>query len=235
MMVTMSGVVSLQDRPVYGFGQVDDILGLKSGTSRRWIDGYERSGKPYAPLIRERSLGGDLVTWGEFIETRLIAEYRDEGALVQRMRPTIELLRERLQTPYPLASARMWLRVDGRELVQEVQEQSGLDERLSLVVIRNGQQILDWAPRVQEFRQSLQWEDDIVARLRPTPKIPQVVVDPLLGFGQPAVRGVRTEIIRELHDAGDTVEMIAELYELTTGDVRAAVSYEMVVRQRSVA
>ena len=38
-------VIDLQDRPVYGFGQVDHILGVKGGTSQRWIDGYKRAGK----------------------------------------------------------------------------------------------------------------------------------------------------------------------------------------------
>ena len=35
------------------------------------------------------------------------------------------LLREQLQTRYPLASARTWLDVDGRELVWKVQDQVG--------------------------------------------------------------------------------------------------------------
>ena len=37
-------VVSLLDRPVYTFREVDRLLGLNQGTTRRWIDGYRRSG-----------------------------------------------------------------------------------------------------------------------------------------------------------------------------------------------
>lgn len=230
MMNRMSDVVNLQDRPVYGFGQVDDILGLNSGTARRWIDGYTRSGKAYPPVIREQSSGDDLVTWGEFIETRLVTEYRDEGALVAKMRPTIELLRERLNTRYPLASARTWLRVDSREIVQEIQEEAGLDRRLALVVVRNGQSMLEWSPRVNDFRKSLQWEHEIVARLTPSLKDPNVIVDPLRSFGEPSVRGVRTEVIRELLAAGDSIDMIAELYELPEALVESALRYELRTR-----
>lgn len=63
----MSHVVSLLDGPVYGFGQVDRILGLTSGTARRWIDGYKRGGREFAPVVRPSGTGEESVTWGEFV------------------------------------------------------------------------------------------------------------------------------------------------------------------------
>jgi uncharacterized protein (DUF433 family) len=231
MMLHMSKkVIDLQDRPVYGFGQVDHILGLKAGTSQRWIDGYQRASKTYPPVIRPERTGEEIVTWGEFIEARLLAQYREEGALVAKMRPAIEKLREELNTRYPLASAKTWLSVEGRDLVREVQDEVGLDRRL-LLVVRNNQQIFDWSPRAQEFADSLHWEKTrsgrVVASLNPDPAIREVVVNPLQRFGEPSTRGVPTEIIRELYVAGDTIEMIAELYNLARELVEAAVRYEL--------
>ena len=46
-----------------------------------------------------RPLGSDVVTWGEFVETRLIAEYRSRGIAVVRMRPAIMALRREHSTP----------------------------------------------------------------------------------------------------------------------------------------
>ena len=69
----------LLDRPVYGLTQVDELLGLRTGTARRWIDGYVRRDRVYPPVVRVTSTGEDLVTWGEFTETRLLAEFRDAG------------------------------------------------------------------------------------------------------------------------------------------------------------
>lgn len=228
-------VVDLQDRPVYGFAQVDRILGLKPNTSQRWIDGYQRGGKSYPPVVRTESTGDEVVTWGEFIEARLLAEYREEGALVAKMRPAIERLREELNTRYPLASAKTWLGVSGCELVRKVQEDVGLDRRLLLVVVRNDQQVINWSPRAQEFVGSLHWEDEgrgrnkrqVVGRLNPDPTIRDVVVDPLRRFGEPSASGVPTEIIRELYAAGDPIETIAELYSLPGEIVQAAVRYEL--------
>jgi uncharacterized protein (DUF433 family) len=234
VVVSTTNVIDLQDRLVYGFGQVDHILGLKAGTSARWIDGYQRAGKSYPPVIRPERTGADVVTWGEFVEARLLAEYRDAGVPLVRMRPAVEKLREELNTRYPLASAKTWLAVDGRELVRKVQDAVGLDRRL-LIVVRNDQQMLDWSVAAQEFADSLQWEDvghgrakrQEVTSLRPDPAIREVVVNPLRRFGEPSTRGVPTEVIRELYVAGDPIEMIAELYQLPRELVEAAVRYEL--------
>ena len=224
-------VADLQDRPVYGFGQVDRILGVKAGTSERWIDGYRRAGRSHPPVIRPQRTGDELVTWGEFIEARFLAEYRHQGVPLIKMRPAVERLREELNTPYPLASAQTWLAVEGRELVRKVQQDVGLHHRLLLVVVRTDQQLLDWSPQAQDFADSLRWqtggEQRFVGSLSPDPAIRDVVVDPLQRFGEPSTRGVPTEVIRELYAAGDPIEMIGELYELPTHLVEAAVRYEL--------
>jgi uncharacterized protein (DUF433 family) len=232
LVVGTTNVIDLPDRPVYGFGQVDHILGLKAGTSARWIDGYRRAGRSYAPVIRPERTGDEIVTWGEFIEARLLAEYRDKGVPLVRMRPAVEKLREELNTRYPLASAKTWLAVEGRELVRKVQDEVGLDRRL-LIVVRNDQQMLDWSAPAQEFADSLHWEDvgprkrPVVTSLRPDPAIRDVVVNPLRRFGEPSINGVPTEVIRELYAAGDPIEMISELYHLPRHLVEAAVRYEL--------
>lgn len=215
---------------MYGLFQVDRLLGLPGGTSQRWIDGYTRGGKSYQPVVRQETTGSEIATWGEFVETRLLSQYRDAGVPLIRMRPAVEALREELGTPYPLASARTWLGVAGRELVQEVQDRVGLERRLALVVVRTGQ-VIEWTDPADAFRRSVEWtgegDDQQVARLRPISDIEHVVIVPLRGFGEPVVRGVRTEIIRELLQAGETADQIAEVYELPRSQVDAAVRYEL--------
>ena len=72
----MGDAVSLLDRDTYGMGQVDRLLGLSRGTAFRWIDGCERRGRRYEPLVRVTATGSETVTWGEFVEVRLVSEYR---------------------------------------------------------------------------------------------------------------------------------------------------------------
>ena len=227
----MSEVIDLLSRPVYGFQQVDELLSLYPGTSRRWIDGYERGRKQYAPVIREVTTHDDAVTWGEFVETRLLAQYRGQGVPLIHLRPAITALREELNVQYPLASAKTWLAADGRELVGRVQQHVGLKGPLSLVfVVRTGQTRLDWTPPADSFRRSIEWTssaDDAQPRLvHPDADLDQVQIDPLRGFGEPVVRGVRTEIISELFRAGESPDGIAETYELEPEAVLQALRYE---------
>lgn len=233
----MTQVVNLLDRRLYAFGQVDYILGLSSGTAKRWVEGYSRAGRTYEPVVRPSSTGDDVVTWGEFVEIRLVAEFRGAGVPVLRMRPVIEQLREELDTRYPLATAKTWLEPSGPELLRRVQQQVGLERQLWLVVARTGQGVLDleWTPKASAFRRSAEWDRTdsrgVVQALRPVADITRVRIDPLRSFGEPTVRGVRTEIIAELVRAGDSPDMIAELYELERSAVDDAVRYEL-LRQR---
>lgn len=233
--VRMDAVVNLLARRVYGIAQVDRILGLTSGTARRWIDGYKRGGREFAPVVRPSATGDESVTWGEFVETRLLAEYRDAGVPLIRMRPAIVRLREELGTLYPLASAKAWLRPEGRELIGQIQDEVGLERRLR-IVIRNGQGLFDWSEEALDFQRSAEWTgsgvDAQLSAIRPVSAIKDVLIDPLRSFGEPVVRGVRTDVIAELVRAGDTPDMIAELYELPRSLVDAAVRYEL---QRAVA
>ncbi len=144
-------VIHLLDRPTYGLAQIDKLLGLPGGTARRWIDGYRRAGKPYPPVIRERATGVEIATWGEFVETRLLAEYRDAGVPLLHLRPVVEILREELCTQYPLAVAQTWLSVEGREIVRRAQEVASLDSPLVLVEVATGQSLLRWSKGARNF------------------------------------------------------------------------------------
>jgi uncharacterized protein (DUF433 family) len=229
---SMAKVIDLLSRPVYGLSQVDTLLSLPAGTARRWIDGYCRAGRSYPPVVRELSTGDEAVTWGEFVETRLLAQYRDAGVPLIRMRPAIVVLREQMQTRYPLASARTWIDIDGRELVWKVQDQVGLKGPLALVVVRTGQAILDWSPPADAFRRSIEWTSGGNGSgpqprlVHPDVDLDQVEIDPLRGFGEPVVRNVRTEIIVELFRAGESPDGIAETYELGREAVLQALRYE---------
>jgi uncharacterized protein (DUF433 family) len=208
--------------------QLDRVLGLKPGTSKRWIDGYERGRKHYDPVIRTESTGNEIATWGESVETRLLAEYRNAGVSLIHMRPAIVRLREVFATLYPLAHSRPYLDVEGRELVLNMQTDVGLDRPLRLVeVARSGQIVL--TEHARAFRDSVQFTKRTgeVELFYPQHGNAEVVVNPLRQFGEPVVRSVPTDVIAEQVRAGDSIESIAEIFELSTRQVEAAVRYEL--------
>jgi uncharacterized protein (DUF433 family)/transposase-like protein len=224
----VADAIDLLERPIYGVAQVDRLLGLSPGTARRWIDGYRRGGKGYPPVVRVEPTGDELVTWGEFVETRLLSEYRDAGVSLVRMRPAIDRLREQFHPRYPLAHSRPFLDVAGRELVLRAQEDVGLDRELLLVVVRNDQVVL--SQPAEQFIRSAEFDrrTQVVERLRPVAEIGEVVIDPLRQFGEPVVRSVRTEVIAEQVRVGETIDGIAELYDLDRHLVEAALRYELI-------
>jgi uncharacterized protein (DUF433 family) len=114
--------------------------------------------------------------------------------------------------------------------VRSVEEKVDLDSHLALVVVDSGQ-VLCWSQEAENFRSAIDWTgkgDDAQPRtLRPIAGIDEVLVDPLRGFGEPVVRGVRTEVIAELVQSGESQDAIAEIYELPRRSVEAAVRYEL--------
>lgn len=223
---------SLLDRAIYSYSDVDRLVGLHAGTARRWLEGYERSGRFYEPVLRPEPTGSDVVTWGEMVEARLLAEFRRREVPVQRMRPAIVLLREEFGA-YPLAHARPLLDVEGRDLVRVVQEQVNLERRLQLVIVRNSQLIL--ADTAERFSAAVDYQDGIAGRLRPNPRTPDVVMDPAHSFGQPAIRNVRTDALAEAYRAGTSVEELSDLYDLSASQVQSALRFEMIAERESAA
>lgn len=225
-------VTSLLDRAIYSYADVDRLVGLHAGTARRWLEGYERQRHFYDPVLRPEPTGSEVVTWGEMVEARLLAEFRDRRVPVQRMRPAIVRLREQFGR-YPLAHARPFLEVEGRELVQIVQQEVGLERGLQLVVVRDGQYVLTEA--AERFSSAVEYTNDVAGLLRPDFRTPDVVMDPQRAFGQPAVRSVRTDSLAEDYRAGTSREDLADLYDLTPEQVDEAIRFELIAGAERVA
>jgi uncharacterized protein (DUF433 family) len=225
--------VSLLDRPVYTFREVDRLLGLNQGTARRWIDGYRRSGRQYEPIVRETPSADPWVTWGEFTETRLLSEYRDLSDIrIQKLRIVVQHLRQETGYRYPLAYAQPFLQSHGREIVMRAQQAAELGEDL-FVVVRTGQLVM--TPRAERFVQAATYDSDpvdaggqqIAVRFRADPRYPDVAIDPEQRSGRPTIVG-RNVLVTTLADmvlSGDTVDDVAGWYDLSADQVQQAVDF----------
>lgn len=224
-MIVVTQDVSILDRPVYGTGEAASLLGLRADRVRAWLDGYERGGVRYPPVIRESPSHSDIVTWGEFVELGYLREYWHKGVPLQRLRPVIDELRQLFTTPYPLATAKPY--IYDRDLVLELQTKHDTPPSIA-IVIRSGQTVM-LADEARRFLKKVEFDppdQGQVRRLYPAGPASPVVIDPLVRFGRPAVHGVATERLWELFDAGESVEGIADGYDMSAELVRAAISYE---------
>lgn len=226
-------ILDLLNRPTYGFAEVDRLLTLQSGTARRWIDGYDRAGVHYPPVVRPERSGDDAVTWGEFVETRLLAEFRERGVTILHLRPAVERLREEFGD-HPLARARPFLEVSGRELVRRLQDEVGSLAIESLMVVRSGQTELSAvAARFTADVEYTSGDERVAAALVPARFGKVIRVDPLRQHGRPVVRGVPTEVVAEQFRAGSPTEVIATDFELDLAVVEQAIRYEFTLTRVS--
>jgi len=209
---------------IYRIAEVDEFLRLTRGTASRWIDGYRRGSRHYEPIIRPETTKDRWATWGELVEVRLISEYRDAGVRVSRLRGVIERLRESVDMPYPLAHAKPFLDLEGREVVLRVQEQLGIPDELRLVV-RSGQTVLPAAPleRFQEVTTFSPTGEAERIRLYNT-----VVPDPQRIWGAPAIadRRLGADILAGAHRTGLAPEDIATLWSVDVESVNDAIHWD---------
>ncbi|MDR0481751.1 MAG: DUF433 domain-containing protein [Cellulomonadaceae bacterium] len=217
------------DRAIYSYTDVDRLVGLAAGTARRWLEGHQRSHRFYEPVLRQEPTGSDAVTWGEMVEARLLAEYRHRRVPVQRLRPAIVRLRKEFGR-YPLAHARPFLDVEGRELVRRVQAEVGLEKELQLVVVRSGQLML--TEPTDSFHAAVEYENDVVIQLKPDIRTPVVQMNPRRAFGQPAISSVRTDALAEYYRAGTSRDELVDLFDLEPSQVDEAIRFELITHSR---
>lgn len=235
----MAGHAFPLDRSVYQMNEAARLLGLPDKTLRRWIDGDRRFDRTIEPLIRPEHTGDTNVTWGEFVEAGLLAEYRVRRLPMEKLRPLIADLREQMGTPYPLAQARP-LYSDGRNLLWRVQEKSGIDEELFLVVndrTDNGYQLL-LSEVARQFASRVEFEPPetgVVIKWFPwRSKGRRIVIDPRVAFALPTISGVRTEVIAEFAAAGEPIPAIQGFYadyDLSESDIGEAIRFEQSLYQ----
>ncbi|MGH3262520.1 MAG: hypothetical protein ACRDNS_11020, partial [Trebonia sp.] len=172
---------TILDREMYSEAEAARLLSVQQSTLHYWLEGGERRGKTYQPIIRVEATGLRAVTWAEFIEAGLLREYRRTHQIpMLQLRRFIELLRDEFGVPYPLAHETPL--ISGHSLVVKAQDEADLDSEFWLVAPVSGQYLL--TPASDEFVRRVTWTEGIAAGWRPhaDPASP-VRIDPALRFG----------------------------------------------------
>jgi uncharacterized protein (DUF433 family)/transposase len=220
--------ISVLDRELFSEAEAARLLRVSQSTLNYWLEGGERRGKTYRPVIRVEPKGRRApVTWAEFVEAGLLRAYRRRDVPMAELRAFIDRLRNEYGIPYPLADRRPF--VADRQLVHHAQETANLSADFCLVAEVRGQLML--TPPSADFFQRVTWEGNVAMAWRPhdAPESP-VRIDPELRFGKPTVRGIGTETIWEHLDGGESEEEIAEAFDLSMADIGWALSYELPLR-----
>jgi len=224
----VNAVVSTLELETYDLAEASEYLRVPRSTLQWWLDGGKRGGKQHQPVIREQATGSGILTWGEFVEAWYVRQYRREHSVdLSALREFIGSLREQLGVLYPLAHAQPFVGPDHR-LVKQVQDDVGLPQDLWIVVAgRKNQLVL--TPTMAEFIEKVEFGQSGLRpaiAIRPQGPDSPVVIEPTRAFGSPNVRGIRTEALVELVNAGEDLGDVASDFSLTDHELRSALAYE---------
>lgn len=214
--------VELLARPLYQVTDAARLLHMPSSTLRYWVDGDHK--RP--PVLREQATGDLTLTWGEFAEAGLLREDRIRDVSRQHLRIVIGILREEFGVPYPLAHCKPFIGPN-RRLVIAAQQQDGLPTEDAIVwQSEDGQLVLRDKVALYLDRVEFEEDDGPARRIYSVGKDTPILIDPKRSSGSPTVRGVRTEALVELVEAGEPIEQVAEDVNLDPKELRAALAYE---------
>ena len=220
--------INLRDQPAYSLAEAARYLKLPAATLRSWVVGraYPKgeSVATFRPLLKPARKQPPLLSFYNLIEAHVLRSLRTEhGVAIRELRRAITYAERTLKIE------RLLLNKDLRTHAGEV----FLDEYGKLINLSTSGQIA-MRRLLEEHLKRVEWDNwKFPVRLypyvsaEPTTERP-IAIDPDIAFGRPVVirAGVSTEAIAGRIDAGETVEALAEDYDLKPEEIEEAVLYE---------
>lgn len=212
--------------PAYPIAEAARYLQLPVATLRSWVRGRHyprRDGSGYfEPLIETPTDSGEL-SFANLVEAHVLRALRQEHAVsVQAVRDALRYAQDQCRIERLLLSSE--LRTAAGELFL-----SRYGELINLS--RSGQIAL--RRLLEAHLQRVEWTGgDFPQRLYPFLQgfkdDRAIIIDPRIAFGRPVTKhnSIATAVIADRIDAGESVESVAEDYDLTVEEVEAAVLCE---------
>jgi uncharacterized protein (DUF433 family) len=218
----------IRNQPAYGPAEAARYLRLPVATLRSWVVGraYPKADGQAAfhPLIKPAKRQPLQVSFFNLIEAHVLRALRtDHGVAIGELRKAI-------------AYAEKALNIDRLLLRQELRTHAGqvfLDRYAQLINLSASGQ-LALRKVLEEHLKRVDWDEwKFPVRLYPytgadrAPQDRPIAIDPKISFGRPVLlrAGVSTAAIADRIDAGETVEALAEDYDLSRDEIEEAVLY----------
>ena len=217
---------NLVNMGIYTVAEAARLTRLPAGKIRRWMRGYYfRRGQSvrYSDAVWKmdiKPLDDKLaLSFRDLLELRFVDAFINAGVSWATMRRAHRNAQQQLETTHPFCSQR--ISTDGKNiLLQQAEEDS--DAALLNLVTNQG----EFSRIVHDFLKELEFSGDEIVWW-PLGKNRQVVIDPRRNFGQPTVAksGVPAATLARSVKA-NSVETVAQWYEVQKDEVRDAVEYE---------
>ena len=218
-----------RDTAAYTLAEAARYLRLPSATLRSWVLGREYptadGSSQFPPLIRPASKRPPLLSFSNLIEAHVLRSLRTEhGVPVKALRSALGYAEKELGINRLLLRAELC--ADAGKVF--------LDRYGELIELTASGQ-LAMRQLFNEHLKRIEWDtSNFPVRLYPflsvvsTINVRPIVINPQIAFGRPVVerKGVSTSAIVERIDAGESVEDVANDYDLGKTEIEQAILYE---------
>lgn len=218
----------IRNHPAYGPAEAARYLRLPAATLRTWLVGrdYPKGGMQatFHPLIKPSQRQPLQLSFFNLIEAHVLRALRTEyGVAIAELRKAIGYAERKLSIDRLLLSPE--LRTHAGEVF--------LDRYVELINLSASGQ-LALRKVFEEHLKRVEWDEwKFPVRLYPYLDAGQrtadrpIAIDPQVAFGRPVVlrAGVSTAAIADRIDAGESVDALADDYDLTREEIEQAVLY----------
>lgn len=217
----------LLDVPAYTVAEAAHYLQIPPATLRSWV--CERSSplKPnrsgfFKPIIQLPDDEQTLLSFTNLVEAHVLdAIRREHGVQLQKVRDAVRYMQERMNVAHPLVSQAM--ATNGVDLFVR---------RYARLINVSGDGQLTMSAIMNAYLRRLEWDQaGFAIRLYPftrkreldEPRV--VVIDPEVSFGRLVLvgTGIPTSTVAERYKAGESVDELAEDYDLKRAQIEEAV------------
>ena len=207
--------------PRYSHAEADRIAGVTRGTTKRWLKGYPYhdagGAQRFSGPVTERERPEGDVSFADLVEIAAINRWKELGQSLHDIREVVRECQQIFAVRHPLITMRF--KVDGQHAFVE--------EEGNLVGLLGNKRQLAWE-KIFEFLTTVEYEGDFASRWWPLGKDKKVLVDPDYGFGLPVIDGIglRTEIVLERMEAGESATDIADDLDVPVELIASAKQFE---------
>lgn len=220
--------IDLRNQPAYGPAEAARYLRLPSATLRTWLVGraYPKAGAQasFHALIKPAQRQSLQLSFYNLVEAHVLRALRTEhGVKLSELRTAINFAQRQLHIPRLLLSPE--LRTHAGQVF--------LDRFFELINLSASGQ-LAMRRMFEDHLKRVEWDEwQFPVRLYPYLGAAQlaaerpIAIDPRVAFGRPVLRraGISTAAIADRIDAGESVQALAEDYDLSPAEIEQAVLY----------
>ena len=204
--------------PNYRIGEAARYAHLSAQTVASW---HGKPGSNKKPTLSTKEKGAAL-SYLQLIEVAVVASFRKSGVTLKKIKSAREYLSKHLEAEHPFAEYRF--KTDGKELWMDYAQLHAKTDKTLLAASMGGQ--LAWTDiigRLQEFEYD---NEGLAIKWRVAGEDKQIVIDPRVQFGAPAIEGVATWVFKGRWESGEPIDEIADDFGVPNSAVFEALAFE---------